>query len=239
MSRKRKAGRAARLMAACFLPGVAALSVPLIAAADTQGACAVAFAQVPGGAWHGGVWHVLEDGVLRTSVVSLDAKPQITVSVDFYGVGFPAAAFAGKDGGGSLSLVPASQFATFTRVIDFSTSTGSCVATVPVVIDGQSAIGSLAGLVGLLLSIVGFLGFLLTTMRRRGVLKRIAGGVFGVLFGLGAGLLLQEFGVVDPANSLLLAAPLIGLIIGVACPTLLRRRSASTPPTPAVSNVVA
>lgn len=227
------------LMFALLLMIAAGVLHQRIVAAATQGACAAVFTQVPGGSQPAADgWHVRDDGVLNMSLFTVEQQPRITVTIDFYGLAFPASTVTGKDGGGTYSLGAASQFKAFTRTVDLSATTGSCVATTPIIIDSQNGLSSIAGIAGAVLTILGLIGFALTAIGRRGLWKRVAGAFFGLLAGLGAGLLLQEFGTVDPANALLLAAPILGLIIAAACPALIRRGRA-VPPAPTATTTAA
>ena len=204
-----------------------------LALGDSQGACSVALSQVPGAAWDGsGVWHVRGAGALTVAVVTVEPKPNVKTSIEFYGVAVPAVTSVGADGGAVINLDGASTYGVFTKTMDVAVGTSACSVTVPIVVDDRAALGSIATLVGLVLFGFGILGVLSTSIRRRGFGKRLGGGFFGLLGGLGAGLLLQEFGWVDPADSLLLAAPLAGLLVGAAFPTILPRREVEAPAPP-------
>jgi hypothetical protein len=213
-----------------LLCAAAAATLPIQAAAASEGPCTVAYAQSGAGAWAGGrLWHVDQRGTLSLSVVTATSTVRLRIDADFYGIAVPVGTYTGPDSGVGVSLVPPSRIAPYTRVFDLTTSTGSCVATVPAVIDGVGPVGSLGGRVGLLATVLGLLGVVLTLIGRRRIVKRTLGAIFGLIAGLGIGLLLQELELTDPANPALLAAPLLTLIVAAALPGVRRRsRGASS-----------
>jgi hypothetical protein len=208
----------------------AAAALPAQAAAASQGPCTVAYAQSGVGAWAGGkLWHVDRTGTLGLSVVTATSTVRLSVDADFYGIAVPVGTYTGRNGGAGINLVPPGRIAPYTRVFDLTTSTGSCVATVSAVIDGVGPLGSLAGRVGLLASALGLLGVLLTLIGRRRIGKRTLGAIFGLIAGIGIGLLLQELGLTDPDNPALLAAPILTLIVAAALPGVRRRSRRASP----------
>lgn len=213
-----------------LLCAAAAAALPIQAAAASEGPCTVAYAQSGAGAWAGGrLWHVARRGTLSLSVVTATSTVRLSIDADFYGIAVPVGTYTGANSGVGISLVPPSRIAPYTRVFDLTTSTGSCVATVSVVIDGVGPVGSLGGWVALLATVLGLLGVLLTLIGRRRIVKRTLGAILGLIAGLGIGLLLQELELTDPANPALLAAPLLTLIVAAALPGVRRRsRGASS-----------
>lgn len=102
----------------------------------------------------------------------------------------------------------------------------SCTGDGLVEVEG-SPFATVAGWVAIGLTVLGLGGVAAATLGAmrgtRGLLgSEVLGGIAGVLGGLGVGVLLQQFAVVYPTQSVAIAEVVIGLLIGLGAPLLAR-----------------
>jgi hypothetical protein len=103
-----------------------------------------------------------------------------------------------------------------TRTAKVHGSADGCTASVTVVVD-RSPYGTVAGLGGVFLAVIGGVLAILFARRRsaRRMPRVLLGGVFGLLAGAGEALVLHEAGLIKPDRPFIWLGPAIGLVIGV------------------------
>lgn len=100
----------------------------------------------------------------------------------------------------------------------------SCTGAALVRVEGD-AITTVAGAVGLGLSIVSALGLLLLGLRGGGAASLLGGLLLGLALGLGVGVLLQQFAVLYPTRPVAITELAVGAAVGMAIPALRRLAS--------------
>lgn len=176
------------------------------------------------------VWHMSRNAIVQGSGHSEPELTSVSVAVSILGLGIPVFSSSGKGHGGDAGPFHAQDYSGIVRVIGASGVAGPCSGSVMIIFDDQTPLGTMAGRAGLGLLLVGILGMLLSAWRGRGG-GAIAGGlIFGILAGVGAGLVAEEAGLLDPFNKLDLlvvgGGALLGLVLGIAGG---RRRPKATP----------
>jgi hypothetical protein len=159
-------------------------------------------------------------------VVVVDAgEPLRTGSATMSAFGLPFDVASGSGGNKQRYVSDATLplLGSVTRTVKVEGSGGSCAGTVTIVVD-RSPYSTVAGLVGIVLAVAG--GALAVLFaRRRGasrLFRLLLGGAFGVLAGLGEGLVLHEARILAPDSDVIWILPFAGLAIAVLL-ALLRR----------------
>jgi len=208
------------------------LSAPTVAVvgvtpggAQSRGACVVTVkgtpttrADTPGRAFEFGTGDVIE--VVGTSTAPVRAY-DITLHYGF--IGFPAKSDTptGDDTrwSGEVQVDDYTPFGVgLYRVEGTSSGAAPCSGWAYVRITGPFPLATVAGAVAAVLAGVGIVGAL-TALRptgRPGRGHRVRGPLFGAVGGTGIAVLLQQFAVVPMSALLMIAAPVVGALVGLA-----------------------
>jgi hypothetical protein len=216
-----------RLLAVTVLLGAPAVAVVGAApgGAQSRGACVVTVngtpttrADSPGRAFEFGKGDVIE--VVGTSTAPVRAY-DITLHYGF--IGFPAK--SGTPTGDDTRWSGEVQVDDYTpfgvglyRVEGTSSGAAPCSGWAYVRITGAFPLATVAGAVAAVLAGVGIAGAL-TALRptgRAGRGHRIRGPLFGAVGGIGIAVLLQQFAVLAMSALLMIAAPVVGALVGLA-----------------------
>ena len=178
-------------------------------------------------------WHMSKNATVSGEGSSDPELTEVSVAVTVLGVTYPVFSQSGKGHGGSAGPFHASDYSSKARVIGASGEAGPCAGSVKIIFDDQSPTGTvlgLAGLIALVIGIVGMVGGAFT----RGCVGKILAVVMGLIAGVGAGLYAEEAGLLDPFNKLDLLIPLggavLGLILAYLIGTLRRPPATAAPP---------
>jgi hypothetical protein len=224
-----------RLMA--FLFGVSLLAAfPAVAAATIVGGCTG-----EGHATSGGVnlttateWHIKRDDVGGGSGTAPALIRAASVGAYAAGVSIPIAGGTSEDGetSGSVENVSASTLAILgARFIIAGSASGdvNCNGQITIIIDEVNPLLTLLGGGGLLLALVGLLAIIMGARAQAGWGSRILAFILGGLGGLGLGLALEQFGVLDPTQPIGLGIAVIAAVLGLL---LAGRLGSRTQPAP-------
>lgn len=207
--------------AAIIMVGSLLLAFPGVASATIRGGCTGT-----GTATSGGVdlttaaeWRVRSTDVGGGTGTS--PTPVKSASVAAYAAGIPIPIASGTDEEGettgSVSGVSVSTFASLgARFTVAGSADNGCSGEITIIIDDVNPLFTALGGGGLIAVILGLLALLLAA-RSGGWGSRMVAFVFGALGGLGLGLMLEQFGAIDPTQpiSLIIAAvvAIIGLLV--------------------------
>jgi hypothetical protein len=212
---------ARRLSAAAGLVAVL-LSFPAGAAAVITGGCTG-----EGHATSGNVnlttateWHIKRDDVGGGSGTAPAPIRAASVSAYAAGVSIPIAGGTSEDGEttGSVENVSASTLAILgSRFIIAGSASGdaTCNGQITIIIDEVNPLLTLLGGGGLLLALVGLLAIIMGARSDAGWGSRILAFVLGGLGGLGLGLALEQFGILDPTQPIGLGIAVIAAVLGL------------------------
>ena len=197
------------------------LAFPAVAAATITGGC-----QGEGHATSGGVnittpteWHIRSTDVGGGSGTAPGKIHAASVGAYAGGIPIPIVNGTSEDGEttGAVDGVAASVFATlgarFT-IAGNATGDANCSGQITMIIDDVNPAFTVLGGGGLLLAVLGLLAILMAARSRSGAAKVVA-FVFGALGGLGLGLALEQFGIVNPTQPITLAIAAVEAIIGL------------------------
>ena len=225
--------RACRLLLGSGLV-LALLAAPGGAAATINGGCTG-----EGHATSGAVdlttateWHIKKDDVGGGSGTA--PAPIKAASVSAYGAGLPIPIASGTDPegktAGSVDGVSASLFATLgARFVIAGSGSGdaSCSGQITMIIDDVNPILTVLGGGGLLLALIGLLALVMSARSSGGGGARVLAFLFCGLGGLGLGLALEQFGILDPTQPISLIIAVVAALLGVLICGRLASRSAA------------
>ncbi|WP_433200423.1 serine/threonine protein kinase [Dactylosporangium sp. CS-047395] len=157
-----------------------------------------------------------------------------TATASVFGLRFDLPAAAGATKGRYLNASQPPLFGGFTRTVEITVAGTGCNTTLVLTSD-RSAYTTVAGIVGLLLALVG--GFFTVLLARRptgGWARRaLLAAPLGLLAGAGEGMVLHESGALSPSSGLIWLGPLAGLMLALLLPLTRRRpRHAVAAPVP-------
>lgn len=160
------------------------------------------------------VWHMSKNATVSGEGSSDPELTEVSVAVSVLGVSYPVFSQSGKGHGGSAGPFHASDYSSKARVIGASGEAGPCAGSVKIIFDDQSPAGTALGLAGLIALVVGLLGAVGAAFMR-GCFGKVLAVILGLIAGVGAGLLAEEAGLLDPFNRLDLLVPLGGAVLGL------------------------
>lgn len=177
-------------------------------------------------------WHVRKDDVGGGSGQGPSAK---SASVGAYalGISIPIASGTSEDGetSGSVDGVSVSTFAALgARFTVAGSADNGCSGQITIIIDDVNPLFTLLGGGGLLLAVLGLLLVLSFLRGGSGPGKRLAGGLIGLLGGIGAALALEQFGILDPTEPLGLFVAIGAAVLAFLVTGLLGSGAASAAP---------
>lgn len=225
------------VLAATLLASFALLLAALPAGATVNGGC-TATASDGTNLTTASDWTLhLNDEVSGTGSAPSELQG-VGVTVIFFGVKLPANIYASdsKGKGGSSPTYKVADYAKYGRVLVVAGSAGGgagaggCDGSVLITIVDENAFTNAISLVGLVLGGLGILVLLGLAFAAASCFSRVLGFIFGLLAGVGIGLVLMEMGVLDPRALAGLAVPAVGAIVGAVLPGVLHHG-----PTAAVS----
>jgi hypothetical protein len=185
-------------------------------------------------------WNVKRNGSVLVAGETAVVPNHLRVVTAFFGVGLPFFDSQGNSQKANSGSWAMQDLAPFTRVLGFSGTTDSCSGTLQVVIDENPLI-TVAGAGAALGAAIGSIGLIRLALRRRKIAWRgaarpsyklrrrfaavLLGILFGLLFGAGEGLYMQEVGTFSPLDRRALVVVAVGLLLGVTAGILGGRRS--------------
>jgi hypothetical protein len=165
-------------------------------------------------------WHILSTDVGGGSGTA--PAPIKAASVGAYagGLSIPIASSTSEDGetAGSVDGVSASTLAVLgARFVIAGSGSGdaNCSGNITIIIDDVNPLLTVLGGGGLLLAILGLLAIVVGARSSGGLGARILATVLGGLGGLGLGLSLEQFGVLDPMQPISLVIAVIAAVLGL------------------------
>jgi hypothetical protein len=219
---------ARRIAASILVPIALAGAVPAMVAATVTGGCQVTGTSSSGGSIDlttAAEWHLRKDDVAGGTGTA--PSDQTAASVGAYALGLllPVASGSG-DGGteGSVQGVSVAAYSALGARFLVAGKSDSCSGQVLIIIDDVNPALTVLGGGGIAALVVGALVLLGTMVFGGGILSRIVGLVFGALGGIGLGLALTQFGILDASSWIGLAIVAAGALLGILLPGTLHRR---------------
>lgn len=179
-------------------------------------------------------WHIKRTDVGGGSGTAPAPIKAASVGAYAAGVSIPIASGTSEDGetSGSVENVSASTLAILgSRFIIAGSGTGdaTCNGQITIIIDEVNPLLTVLGGGGLLLALLGLLAIIMGARSQAGWGSRILAFVLGGLGGLGLGLALEQFGVLDPTQPIGLGIAVIAAVLGLL---LAGRLGSRTEPAP-------
>ena len=222
---------APRLAAVATVIGlVLAIGVPAIASATVTGGCTVTGSTASGGSVDlttEGEWHLNSTDRAGGNGTAPSIQSSGSVGAFVLGLSIPIASGSGTPATtGSVDNVSLSWFGLLgARFLVSGSSTGDsgdCAGHVLIVLDDVNPLFTLLGGGGVAIAVICTLIVLLTMRMGGGIGSRIVGLLFGGLGATGLALALAQFAIV-PADSIIgLTIALVGGVVGLVTPGLLR-----------------
>jgi hypothetical protein len=167
-------------------------------------------------------WHLKNEDVVTGTGSAPSEQTTVQIGAVVFGVAVPVVNSTGNKGtSGSGGPYAVADYSKYGRIISVAGSSDSCSGYVTIIVDDVDALSTAAGAGGLAVGVLGTLGVLATAFRG----GRVGGAVFGLLAGLGFGVLLTQTGTLDPRSMVGLALPGGGLVVGAAIAGIFKRRS--------------
>ena len=195
------------------------LAFPAAAAATITGDCTATGTSTSGGAdiTTDSVWHMRSTDTAGGTGESLSKKTSAHVAAYALGIGIPIAGGSGNgDTSGSVDSVSVSTYAILGhRFVIAGSASGdtTCNGEIEIILDDVDPLFTVLGGGGIVLAAIGLVALLIGTRSGSGCLGRLVSTGFCFVGGCGAGLALEQFGVLDPTD-------LFGLLIGVVAALL-------------------
>lgn len=209
------------------------LAFPASAGATITGGCAAT-----GTATSGGVdlttateWHLRSTDIAGGSGQGPTAK-SASVAAYALGIAIPIASGTSEDGetSGSVEGVSVSFLAILgARFTVAGSADNGCAGEIEIIIDDVNPLFTALGGGGALLAVIGFLVVLALMRGDGGTSRRIVGGLFGLLGGIGAALALEQFGAIDATEPIGLFVAIGAAVLGLLLPGLLGGGDKPTP----------
>lgn len=173
-------------------------------------------------------WHVKDADVISGKATAPTPQTFTRLNVLFFGIGLPLLDQTGNSPNGTTGPYRIADYDRYTRVLSVAGTTTSCDGNVMIVVDDIAPLATWAGIGGLIASVLGLIGLIASMFQFPAGAARLVGMVVGVVAGLGVGLLLQQFAILDPGNVFGLLLPIGGAFVGLILPGLAYRQ-VSTP----------
>ncbi len=173
-------------------------------------------------------WNLINQDVV-TGVGSTGSEGRltgVTVSVDFFGIGFPILSNNKTGTGGSAGPYSVADYSRFARIIGAHGTAGGgvCKGSIKITVTDISALGTVAGGGGAVLGVVALIGLVATLFSSGSIGARFGGALAGLISGIGFGFLLQQIGTLSPTSLVGLVVPGLGLVAGAVLPGVLSRK---------------
>ncbi|HEX9270281.1 MAG TPA: hypothetical protein VF998_10585 [Candidatus Limnocylindria bacterium] len=168
-------------------------------------------------------WHLKTDDVVSGSGTAPSDQTFVQISAYALGVPIPILNGTGKGKSGSAGPYAVSSYSWMAKTIVVSGASDSCNGSITIIIDDTTPVATASGGGGAIVALIGLAGMVLSAMGPGGRGGRVAGGLSGVLTGLGLGLLAQQLGVLDARSLVGLALPAAGAVIGIGAAGALHR----------------
>jgi len=204
----------------------AALALPTTASATIRGGCQGTGTTSSGGAIDlttATEWHMLSTDTAGGSGTA--PSEQTEASVGAYALGIRLPITEGSGSGktvGSVDGVSVELYAIlghrFVVAGESAGEGGGCDGEVTVILDDVDPLFTLLGGGGILASVIAIIVLFGLARGGGGCVGRVLGGMFGGLGGIGLGLGLEQFGVVDPTEPIGLLIAIVGLVLGLWTP---------------------
>ncbi len=156
------------------------------------------------------VWHVKDSDQIGGKGLATTSQKAISVAVVMGGVPFTIIQDTGSNTSGTAGPYSVHSFDRFARVFTVRGGSTDCTGQFTVVVDDISPYTTYAGILSLILIVLGLLILLWQIVRGSGVAARIFGIIGGLLLGVGLAVLLIQLDVIDGAS-------VFGLVIVIAC----------------------
>ena len=162
-------------------------------------------------------------------------QTHLSIGADIFGLSIPVYSSTGKNTQGSAGPFNVADYANYGRVIAVAGTSDDCHGYLTIVISDASPLTNYLSLISIALLILGLLVLLMLAFSRPSTAKRIVGLLFGLVAGVGGGILLIEIGTLDPTSLAGLAFPIGGAIVGIIVPGIFfHTPAAAAPAAPAV-----
>lgn len=174
-------------------------------------------------------WHLKKDDNVTGAGATKSELTGVTVSAVNLGIPLPVYSNNDKGSGGSTNQsYHVGDYGRFSRVIYVSGTAGggACSGHIEIIVDDENPLTTVASLASIVAILLGLLS-MLAGLRAGGVGGGILAALGGILAGLGVGILLEEFELLDPSSLAGLAFPIGGLLIGLLLAFALRRQAAT------------
>ena len=173
------------------------------------------------------VWHVTDTDVINGEARSPSPQKSAQLKVVIFGVGLPLLDRQGNSTRGAAGPYRIADYDHYSRVLSVAGTSTSCDGGILIIVDDIAPLATWAGILGLIAAVLGLIGLIASLFLQPTGSARVVGMIVGFLAGLGVGLLFQETATLDPANTLGLAFPVAGAVIGLIVPGVFRRRGAA------------
>ena len=223
-----------RTKATCvaLLAVVGLLILPAAAHANMNGACSATATGSKSGAVDlatTSTWHVTDGDVINGRAAAPTGQKFSQLKVLVFGIGLPLLDQTGNGASGTAGPYRISDYDRYTRVLSVGGTSTSCNGSVTLVVDDVAPLATWAGILGVIAAVLGFIGLVAGMFQFPSGSARIVSAVVGVVAGLGLGLLLQQYAILDPGNVFGLLLPVGGALIGLITSGLAFRQVAAVP----------
>jgi hypothetical protein len=166
-------------------------------------------------------WHLKRDDAAGGSATSPAKMKSASVAAYALGIGIPIAGGKSEDGetDGSVDGVSVATYAILGHrfvVAGSASGDGQCSGQIEILLDDVNPLLTVLGGGGIILALIGLIAMLLFARTEGGCANRILSGLFGALGGLGLGLALEQFEILDPTQPfglfILVGAAVLGFI---------------------------
>jgi hypothetical protein len=180
-------------------------------------------------------WHLKSTDLVSASGSAPTTMTSASVSAYALGMSIPIASGSGTGGTkGEIDSLDISTFgmlgARFTVQGSASGPGGSCSGTITIVLDDVNPLMTVTGGGGIAAVLGAAIAIVLGAVFGGGLLSRVLGGLFGALGGLGLGLSLEQFGLLDPTSPIGLIVLLVCVVVGLIVPGILHSQAAAPSP---------
>lgn len=160
-------------------------------------------------------WHVTDGDVINGRATAPTGQKFSQLKVLLFGIGLPLLDQTGNGASGTAGPYHISDYDRYTRVLSIGGTSTSCNGSVTLVVDDVAPLATWAGILGLIAAVLGFIGLIAGMFQLPSGSARIVSTVVGVVAGLGLGLVLQQYAILDPGNVFGLLLPIGGAFIGL------------------------
>jgi hypothetical protein len=214
-----------RVFSACLIVLISLLVAPVAGQARVSGGCIASATATRSGSIDlttATVWHVTDTDVISGEARSPSLQRSAQLKVVIFGVGLPLLDRQGNSTTGAAGPYRIADYDHYSRVLSVAGTSTNCDGGILIIVDDVAPLATWAGILGLIATLLGLIGLTASLFLQPAGSSRVVGMIVGFLAGLGVGLLLQETAALDPANSLGLAFPVAGAVIGLIVPGFFR-----------------